>query len=425
MTSPTPLISPTPAPDGTVGSDPVGFDAAQVDGLSAEQLRASGSLKWTGFPGSVGAWVAEMDFPVAAPVTRALQRAVADGAFGYLPPALVAGTKRACADWYARATGWEPDVAGIHLVPDVLSALRITLDHITGPDTTAVVTTPAYMPFLTRPELVGHRLATVAARQDGDGRWEHDLDALDATLAAVDGPALLVLCNPWNPVGRVLTREELLAIADVVERHGATVFSDEIHAPVLLGDAAHIPYASLDERTANHTITAVSASKAWNLPGLKCAQLIATSARHREILACPATLAGYEPATIGLVANTAAYDDGGTWLEGARAYLRENSDALVDALATAIPDAVVTRPEGTYLALIDVRTVRTASGDPLPDDLGAFFRERAGVAITDGALCGAPGFARFNLALPRPLLLEAVASLAAAVDGVAPPSTSS
>ncbi|PWD52464.1 aminotransferase class I/II [Serinibacter arcticus] len=360
-----------------------------------------------------------MDFPVAPPVTRALQRAVADSAFGYLPTSLVAETKRACADWYARTTGWAPAVADIHLVPDVLTALRVTLDHVTGPGTTAVVTTPAYMPFLTRPELVGHGLRTVAAARDADGRWVHDLEALDATLASIDGPALLVLCNPWNPVGRVLSREELLAIAEVVERHGATVFSDEIHAPVLLDDdAAHVPYASLSPATAEHTITAVSASKAWNLPGLKCAQLLATGTRHREILARPATFAGYEPATIGLVANTAAYDLGGPWLEGARTYLRENRDAFAAAIAEAIPDAVATRPEGTYLALVDLRAVRSASGAALPDDLGAFFRDHAGVAITDGALCGAPGFVRFNLALPRPLLLEAVAALGSAVDAL-------
>lgn len=399
--------------DGAATAD--GFDVAAAEGTTAQELRDRGSLKWTAFAPAIGAWVAEMDFLVAPPVTRALQEAVAISAFGYLPPSLVQRTKQACVDWYGRTTGWTPEVDGLWLVPDVLGALRITLDSITGPGTTAVVTTPAYMPFLTRPELVGHAIATVAATTDEDGRWIHDLDALDATLAAIEGPALLILCNPWNPVGRALTREELLAISEVVERHGATVFSDEIHAPVLLGDATHLPYASLNETTANHTITAVSASKAWNLPGLKCAQLIATAPAHREILARPETLAGYEAATIGLVANIAAYDDGGPWLEGALDYLRGNAEAFGEALAVAIPDAVHTAPEGTYLAWADLSGVRTASGAPLPDDLGAFFREHAGVALTDGALCGRPGSIRFNLGLSRPLLLEAVTALGDAV----------
>lgn len=394
------------------------FDAAAVDALTAADLVARGSQKWTTFPGTLGAWVAELDLPLAPPVTRALHAAVENATFGYLPVDLVRDTARACADWYARTTGWEFDTSDVRLVPDVLTALRITLDHVTGPGSTAVVTTPAYMPFLTRPGLVGHGLATVAAAQDEAGRWVHDLDALDATLGSIDGPALLVLCNPWNPVGRVLTPEELLAIAEVVERHGATVFSDEIHAPLLLDDVAHVPYASLNEVTAGHTVTAVSASKAWNLAGLKCAQIITTSPRLREILQRPATLAGYEPATIGLVANVAAYDDGGPWLEGARDYLRGNRDAFVDALGGAIPAAVPTHVEGTYLQLVDLTGVRSPSGAALPADLGAFFREHAGVAITDGGLCGAPGHIRVNLGMPRPLLLEAAAALGRAVDGL-------
>ncbi|GMA32603.1 MalY/PatB family protein [Litorihabitans aurantiacus] len=391
------------------------FDAAAVDTLTREDLLARGSLKWTAYPEAIGAWVAELDLPVAGVVTDALRTAVDQQLFGYLPTGLVRETARACADWYGRTAGWRLDPEDVRLVPDVLTALRVTLDHVTGPGTTAVVTTPAYMPFLTRPELVGHRLRTVAARQDPSGRWEHDLEALDATLASIDGPALLVLCNPWNPVGRVLTRAELTAIAEVVERHGATVFSDEIHAPVVLDDVPHVPYASLSEATANHTITSVSASKAWNLAGLKCAQIIATGDRLRAVLRAPATLTGYEPATLGLVAGIAAYDDGGPWLTGARTYLAGNRDAFVAALARALPDAVPTHVEGTYLQLVDLRRVRTRGGSELPTDLAAFLLREGGVAVTDGALCGAPGQIRVNLGLPRPLLLELAAALGTAV----------
>ncbi len=411
MTSPAPDLDTarTPRPD---------LDPAAVDALTVDDLVARGSQKWTTFPGTIGAWVAELDLPLAPPITRALHEAVDTATFGYLPVGLVQDAARACADWYRRTTGWELAASDVRLVPDVLTALRITLDHLSGPGSTAVVTTPAYMPFLTRPGLVGHGLRTVAAGRDEAGRFVHDLDALDATLASIDGPALLVLCNPWNPVGRVLTTDELLGVAEVVERHGATVFSDEIHAPLPLDDVPHVPYASLNATTADHTVTAVSASKAWNLPGLKCAQLITTSPRLRQVLQQPATLAGFEPATIGLVANIAAYDEGGPWLAGARDYLRGNRDAFVAALATAIPDAVPTHVEGTYLQLVDLRAVRSPSGAPLPDDLAAFFREHAGVALTDGALCGAPGHVRVNLGLPRPLLLEATAALGRAVDAL-------
>ena len=404
-----PLIS---APRTSADS---GFDPAAIDARSLAELHASGTRKWTGFPGNIALWVAEMDFPVAAPITRALQEAVAQSRFGYLPGPLVEQTKQACADWYQRSFGWAITSANVTLVPDVLVGLRIALDAITGPGSTAVVTTPAYMPFLTHPQLMQHSLVTVAARQDENGRWENDLEALDSALAQIDGPALVILCNPWNPVGRVLSRQELLDFADVVERHGATVFSDEIHAPVIFGDAAHIPYASINEVTAEHTVTAVSASKAWNLPGLKCAQLISTSKRISARLAEPGVLTGHEPAILGLIANIAAYTDGAPWLADVLSYLETNQRALVDELASALPLALYTPAEGTYLAWVDLREVRTPSGAALPDDLGGFFRDNAGVALQDGAGCAQPGFVRINLATPTPVLREAVQALGRAV----------
>lgn len=395
---------------------PSGFDAAAVDALTAEDLRARGGLKWTFFPDAIGAWVAEMDFPLAAPIARALEHAISTPSIGYLSGPFGDAARSAVAGWYERETGWAPPREGIHLVPDVLAALRITLDSIAGPGATAVVTTPAYMPFLTRPQAIGHRLETAAAYRDDTGVWRHDLDALDAALARASefGQAVLVLCNPWNPVGRALTGQEQLAIAEVVARHGAIVFSDEIHAPLRYDGVPHVPYASLTEATAQHTITAISASKTWNLPGLKCAQLIATARGHREVLASPSALAGYEAATIGAIANAAAYDDGEPWRADALVYLDENRRTFADAVERLIPGAQHTPPEATYLAWVDLRGVMRGEGRELPEDLGAFLRE-AGVAITDGAACGAPGFIRFNLALPRPLLIEAVERIATAL----------
>ena len=408
-----PLASTTPA--SALPAAESGFDAEAINSLSLAELHASGTRKWTGFPGNVALWVAEMDFPVAAPITAALQDAVARNLFGYLPGPLVEEAKQACANWYRRSFGWEITSANVTLVPDVLVGLRIALDALTGPGSTAIVTTPAYMPFLTHPTLMQHSLLTVAATQHPDGHWEHDLDALDAALASVDGPALVVLCNPWNPVGRVLTRSELLALAEVVERNGATVFSDEIHAPVTFRGAQHIPYASLNETTAEHTITAVSASKAWNLPGLKCAQLISTSKRISARLAEPGVLTGYEPAILGLVANIAAYNDGAPWLADALDFLAGSQELLAAELATAIPQARYAPAEGTYLAWVDLREVRTPSGKELPADLGRFFREKASVALQDGSGCGLPGFIRINLGTAQPVLRDAVRALGQAI----------
>lgn len=393
-----------------------GFDPALIDSLTADQLRARGSMKWTMFPDTIGAWVAEMDFPLAETIRVTLDRAIATPLLGYLPPAVQAETARATADWYQRETGWRPPVSGIHLIPEVLTALRIALDSITGPGTTAVVTTPAYMPFLTRPQAHGYPLEVARAARDSDGVWRHDLAELDAALAraSATGPALLVLCNPWNPVGRALTRGELLDIAEVVQRHGATVLSDEIHAPLRFDGVEHIPYASLTPETAEHTLTVISPSKTWNLPGLKCAELIVTSEHHRERIEATSALAGFEAATLGALANTTAFNDGEAWRTDALDYLDENRRTFAADISRLIPAARHTMPEATYLAWVDLGEVVQADGTPLPDDLGEFFRG-AGVAITDGSLCGWPGSIRFNLALPRPLLREAVERIASAV----------
>ena len=217
--------------------------------------------------------------------------------------------------------------------------------------------------------------------------------------------------NPHNPLGRVFTEEEQLAVADVVERAGVRVFADEIHAPLVYPGARHRPYASLSPATARHTVTATSASKAWNLPGLKAAQLILTNERDAEYWATAGFLAAHGASTPGVLANAAAYDGGGDWLDDVLAYLDGNRHRLADLLAERLPAIRYTPPEGTYLAWLDCRALG------LPASPGAFLLERAGVAVVDGPECGAPGegHLRLNFGTPRPVLETIVDRMAAAV----------
>src|SRR5690606_27930565 len=224
------------------------------------------------FPDAIGAFVAEMDFGVPPQVADVVRRAADTGAMGYLPAAERTAAKQATADWLGRSFGWEVPADHVYLLPDVLSAMRIAVQRFTPPGSPVIVPTPAYMPFLTVVPALDREVIEVPSILEEDGRYHLDLDAIDAAFAAAAG--LLVLCNPWNPVGRVLTRDELPAVADVVDRHGGRVFSDDIHAPLVLDDVPHLPCASLDARTAGHTTTAVAASKGWNIPGLKCGQMI-------------------------------------------------------------------------------------------------------------------------------------------------------
>ncbi|PFG40824.1 cystathionine beta-lyase [Georgenia soli] len=382
------------------------------DNITIDQLRAAGGTKWTRFPDCIGAFVAEMDFGVP-PVVQDIVRSAADaGALGYLPVAERQAARDATSDWLLRNTGWRVPSERVHLLPDVLSVLRETIRHFIPPGSAVIVPTPAYMPFLTVVPALDREVVQVPSLVDDAGRYTLDLDAIDAAFAA--GAGLLVLCNPWNPVGRVLTREELLALAEVVDRHGGRVFSDEIHAPILLDEVEHVPYASLDERTAGHTVTAVAASKGWNVPGLKCGQMILSNEADQAAFAPYAADVSDTVGLLGARVATAVYTDDGGWLDDVVEYLRGNRDLLAKLVAEHLPGAVLTRTEGSYIAWLDCRAL------DIEGSAAAFFRREAQVALTDGIACGeaGAGFVRIIMATPRPILRRAVEQMGEALARV-------
>jgi cysteine-S-conjugate beta-lyase len=383
--------------------EPLGFDA-----LSEDSLRAAGSLKWTRYGPAIGAFVAEMDFGTAPEVTAALHDAVDRGHLGYLTTEAATDMARACSAWQRDRYGWEVPPDRITPLADVVAGLQVAVERFTPPGSPVVLPTPAYMPFLAVPGALGRELIQVPM-VERDGRTTHDLDGI--ARAFDRGGRLLVHVNPHNPLGRVFTDEEQLALADVVEYAGARVFADEIHAPLVLPGAVHRPYASLSQATARHTVTATSASKAWNLPGLKAAQLILSNDEDAATWERVGFLYTHGAATPGVLAGTAAYDAGGRWLDGVLDYLAGNRRRLAELLADRLPGVRWTEPEGTYLAWLDCRELG------LPTSAGEFFLERAGVAMVDGPECGAPGagHVRLNFATPRPVLTAIVDRMAEAV----------
>lgn len=384
--------------------DPV-FDAP-----TEHTLRAGGSLKWTRYGDALGAFVAEMDFGTAPAVTRALHDAVDRNRLGYLTTADAAAMARACAGWYARRYGWAVPPAWITPLPDVIAGLQAAIEHFTPAGGAVVLPTPAYMPFRAVPGLLGRELVEVPMALAG-GRPTYDLDAVKRVLAP--GGRLFVHVNPHNPLGRVFTTDEQRTLADVVERTGARVFADEIHAPLVHPGAVHRPYAALSEATARHTVTATSASKAWNLPGLKAAQLLLSNEDDVAHWERVGFLSVHGASTPGVLAATAAYDEGEEWLDRVLAYLDGNRILLDGLLADRLPGVRYRPPEATYLAWLDCRELG------LETSAGEFFLERAGVALVDGPECGAPGsgHVRLNFATPRAVLTTVVDRMAAAVAG--------
>jgi cysteine-S-conjugate beta-lyase len=382
----------------------------QFDVLTEQALRDGRSLKWTRYGPAIGAFVAEMDFGTAPAVTRALHGAVQRGRLGYATPEDAQDMARACAGWLARRYGWHVPPESVSPLPDVIAGLQAAIERFTPPGTPVVLPTPAYMPFLAVPASLGRELIEVPM-VERDGRMSYDLDAIAAGFDR--GARLVVHVNPHNPLGRVFDVDEQLALADVVSAAGARVFSDEIHAPLVYPGAVHRPYASLSDETARHTITATSTSKAWNVPGLKTAQLILSDPADVEYWARVGFLYGHGASTPGLLAASAAYDDGEDWLDDVLTYLDGNRRLLADLLAERLPQVRFRPPEGTYLAWLDCRALG------LEGSAGAFFLQRAGVALVDGPECGAPGagHVRLNFATPRPVLATIVDRLADAVAG--------
>ena len=388
----------------------MGLTALQesFDAIDVEQLRARGSVKWSTYPDAIGAFVAEMDFGLAPAVRAALESVVDRATTGYLPAALREDLGRATAEWHLARYGTVIDPQRVQPLGDVLAGAELAIRHFSRPGAPVIVPTPAYMPFLRLPLALGREVIEVPCATDG-GRAVLDLEALAAAFEA--GGDLVLLCNPWNPIGRVLSRDELAGVAAVVEQHGGRVFADEIHAPLVYEGAAHVPYASVSDAAAAHAVTATSMSKAFNLPGLKCAQLILSNDADADRFAEVGLWASHGASTPGVLASTAAFRDGGPWLDEVVDYLDGNRRTLADLLEEHLPEVGCTQPEGTYIAWLDARPL--GLDEPAAD----FFLREAGVAMTDGAACGVAGEGRlrFVFAMPRPIMTRAVLQLARAV----------
>lgn len=378
------------------------------DRITVDDLRERGGLNWAMHPDSLGSFVAEMDFGCAPEILAALHAGVDGMRFGYLPPVLISDMADACAGWLAASYDWTVPAADIRPVGDVIAGLETAIEHFTRPGSAVVVPTPAYRHFLDTPLHEGRKVVEVPMIMVGD-RWQFDLDGLDRAFAA--GAGMLILCSPYNPLGRVFTRAELLAVSEVVQRHGVRVFADEIHCPLVMPGFDHIPYATVSPAAAEHALTGLSASKAWNLAGLKCAQVVLSNDADRatwESLRPGVEIGTSNP---GLIANAAAFRSGGPWLADVLGYLDGNRSRLGELVGQLLPGVVYRPPEGTYLAWLDFSALE------LGDRPGAFFAEHAGVVVTEGADCGEAGRGclRLSLATSRPILDDIVDRMAGAL----------
>lgn len=377
--------------------------AFDLDAISLEVLAERQSAKYRAFPADViPAWVAEMDFPLADPIALALHAAIDRSDTGYQSGQ---GLREAFVDFAARTWGWEVAQSRVTGIPDVLSGVDWGIRLLTNPGEGVIITTPVYPPFFTTIRDIAERTIVDVPLTNNDGVYSLDIPALAEAFARPD-VAAFVLCSPHNPTGTVPMAQELEQVAALAREHGVAVISDEIHAPLTMPGVHHTPYLSVAGDDAK-AIALVSASKAWNLPGLKCAQVVSTEATSvivreqlpKEVL--------YGTGHLGVIASVAAYRDGGEWLEQVRGILDANRHAVTGLLAEHAPRARYAVPQASYLAWIDL----AAYG--LGDDPSEALLREARVAVNAGPTFGrgGEGHVRLNMATSPAILAEVIARM--------------
>jgi cysteine-S-conjugate beta-lyase len=370
-----------------------------------DTLRQRRSFKWRTHPADVlPSFVAEMDFDLAAPIIEAVTRALAIGDCGY---GHVGVLREVFAGFAAGRLGWAADPAHVFAIPDVMTGLAEVVQALTPPGSGVVINPPVYPPFWFRFGFSGRRIVEAPLARDAAGRYDLDPAALDRALGQ-PGVAAYLLCSPHNPTGSVWTREQLHTAADICQRHDVVMLVDEIHAPLVLPGAEYVPFLSIDHEMTSRAFTFTSASKGWNIPGLKCGLAVAGSAAGDKLLAerWEALLPGHP----GVLASVAAFTDGLPWLDAVRAQLDENRGLLRGLLAERLPGARYQPPQASFLAWIDCRELGL-DGDP-----AAAFLDHGRVALSPGEDFGRQGrgFARLNMGTSPDLLAEAVRRMAAA-----------
>jgi cysteine-S-conjugate beta-lyase len=372
------------------------------------ELRQRRSEKWGAYPADViPLTIAEMDFDLAPPVQEVLTSAISLSDTGYSAPEPMLG--EAVAGFAHARWGWDVDPAGVTAVPDVGVGVVELLRVIGRPGDPVVVSPPAYPPFFDWIPEAGMRVHEVTLQRDGPA-WSLDLAALERAFAA--HPAAYLLCNPQNPVGRVHTREELTALVDLARRYRVTIISDEIHGPLVLGGAVFTPLLSVPG-AADVAVSVVSASKAWNLAGLKCAAVVTGSTRMARLTErFPADLPS-RPGHLGVLATVAAFSAGQAWLDDLLTTLTHRRDHLGTLLRDRLPGIDWQPPSATFLAWLDCTRIGTGA------ELHHLLLDRARVALEPGSRFGAAGdgFFRLNFATSEAVLDLATARISDALTG--------
>ncbi|APH45203.1 aspartate aminotransferase [Microbacterium sp. 1.5R] len=381
----------------------------EVTALPLAELRRRSSEKWREYPADVlPLFVAETDFPLAPEVSNALRRAVELGDTGYI------ASRTPLPDTYAafarRRFGWEADPTRMRTTADVSMGIVEILRRVTQPGERVVVTPPVYPPFFDLVSEAGAEVERVPLIDTGMG-WELDLDGVRAAFE--DGATAILLCNPHNPTGTVHSRDALAALAEIADEFGAAVVSDEIHAPLAQPGTGFTPFLDTGEAAERVGYAVVSASKAFNLAGLKCALMVTASDSTSAVVRGLPIEVEWRTGQFGLLAAVAAFsEESDEWLDGLLATLDANRVLLEDLLASKLPGARYRMPDAGYLAWIDLSALGWG------DNPARRILKEAKVALHFGPAFGEQGrgFVRLNFGTSPEIITEAIERIATLVD---------
>lgn len=366
------------------------------------------STKWRRYPDEViPMFVAETDFVPAPAITAALARAVELGDTGYTPPD--PGLAVAYAGFAQRRFGWSVDPARIRTTCDVMMGVVEILRHVVSPGDRVVVTPPVYPPFFDCIPEAGAVVERVPLVDTGSS-WELDLRGIEAAFEG--GARAILLCNPHNPTGTVHARETLAELAAIAERHGAVVVSDEIHAPLTNTGATFTPFLDASPTAARVGYTVASASKAFNLAGLKCALMVTADDATTAVVRALPDEVEWRTGLFGALAAVAAFSpESDAWLDAQLVALDENRRLLAELLAEHVPGARYRIPDAGYLAWVDLSDLGWG------DNPAVKVLRDAKVALHFGPLFGdeGKGHVRVNFGCSPKLLAEAIARIGALV----------
>ena len=372
------------------------------DTISLGELRKRTSEKWTTYPPDIlPAFVAEMDFPLAPSIREALAQAVERSDSGYAGTTDLAAAFR---DFARRAFEWTVDERSVIALPDVMAGVTEALHALTPAGAGVAINPPVYPPFFEVIRNAGRQIVEVPLRHDAQQRYRLDLDRLENVFAA--GARAYLLCSPHNPVGRVWSRDDLSQIAALARKYGVVVIADEIHAPLTMPGKRFVPFLTVAQDDVN-CVALLSASKAWNIAGLKCAVAVAgpsvRSALNEHVKKTPTSIRD-RIGQFGALASAAAFRDESPWLDELRSYLDANRCLLRELLAANVPAVRYELPQATYLGWIDCGEVGFGQ------DPARAFLERGRVALEAGYKFGTGGerFVRLNFGTSQPILREIV-----------------